>query len=37
VLQTVKKSYKGKNPGDYLEFQNENELNDFLQKSVKLK
>jgi len=37
VLQTVKKSYKGKNPGDYLEFQNENELYDFLQKSGKLK
>jgi len=32
-LQIVKKSHKGKNPGDYLEF-SENELFSFLKKSV---
>lgn len=33
VLQTIKKSHKGKNPGDYLEL-DENEILNFLKKSV---
>ena len=34
VLQAVKKSHKGKNPGDYLEFANDGEVINFLNKTL---
>jgi len=34
VLQTVKSSYNGKNPGDFLEFKSIDEVYDFLQKTI---
>ena len=34
VLQAVKKSHKGKNPGDYLEFNDDEEVINFLNKTL---
>ena len=34
VLQAVKKSHKGKNPGDYLEFTDDEEVINFLKKTL---